>query len=293
MIDNKTIFTAFFHIDNCETNKFPIYNSIVSQLPIIFHTKGGYGMLSEYSNDTIAGMVKSNPELEALIQSITTANKKTTSMFVHELRNPLALLKGTIQYIEMKQPEVKNYKYWDQVQELINDMEHIMQDASLLNNSNQLTKEDANLISLMQTIIASFMPQAISRNIDLSLTVALGSEEAFLNYHCDSGKLKQVFINMIKNAFEATQPGNYIHIEMALLPSADASPSKISIAISNNGHPIPEEALESIFQPFVTFKKNGTGVGLALARKVIDLHYGSISVVSDECCTNFTILLPI
>jgi signal transduction histidine kinase len=250
-------------------------------------------MLPEYSNDTIAGMVKSNPELEALIQSITTANKKTTSMFVHELRNPLALLKGTIQYIEMKQPEVKEYKYWDQVQELINDMERIMQDASLLNNSNQLTKEDANLISLMQTIISSFMPQAVSREIDLSLTVALGSEESFLNYHCDSGKLKQVFINMIKNAFEATQTGDYIHIEMALLPGNDASPSKLSITISNNGHPIPEEALESIFQPFVTFKKNGTGVGLALARKVIDLHYGSISVVSDEGCTSFTILLPL
>ncbi len=249
-------------------------------------------MLSEYSNDTIAGMVKSNPDLEALIQSITTANKKTTSMFVHELRNPLALLKGTIQYIEMKQPEVKNYKYWDQVQELINDMERIMQDASLLNNSNQLTKEDTNLISLMENILVSFMPQAISGNIDLTLTVVPDSEAAFMNYHCDGGKLKQVFINILKNAFEATQPGNFIHIELTQLPESTSSPSKLSIAISNNGHPIPEEALESIFQPFVTFKKNGTGVGLALARKVIDLHYGSITVVSDEACTNFTILLP-
>jgi signal transduction histidine kinase len=250
-------------------------------------------MLSEFNNDTLANMIKTNPELDALIQSITTTNKKTTSMFVHELRNPLALLKGTIQYIEMKQPEVKNYKYWDQVQELINDMERIMQDASLLNNSNQLTKEDTNLISLMENIIGSFMPQAISREIDLTFTVAPGSEEAFMNYHCDSGKLKQVFINMIKNAFEATQRGNFIHIELSYLPGAAPSPSKLSIAISNNGHPIPEEALESIFQPFVTFKKNGTGVGLALARKVIDLHYGSISVVSDECLTKFTILLPL
>ncbi len=250
-------------------------------------------MLSEFSNDTLANMIKTNPELEPLIQSIMTVNKKTTSMFVHELRNPLALLKGTIQYIEMKQPEVKNYKYWDQVQELINDMERIMQDASLINNSNQLNKENTNLISLMENIIGSFMPQAISRDIDLTLTVAPDSEEVFMKYHCDSGKLKQVFINMIKNAFEATQPGNFIHIELALLPSTVSSLSKLSISISNNGHPIPEEALESIFQPFVTFKKNGTGVGLALARNIIDLHYGSISVVSDESCTSFTILLPL
>lgn len=250
-------------------------------------------MLSEFNNDTLAGMIKANPELEPIIQSIITTNKKTTSMFVHELRNPLALLKGTIQYIEMKQPEVKSYKYWDQVQELINDMEHIMQDASLLNNSNHLSKEDTDLISLMDNIFSSFMPQAIAQEIDFTMTVAPGSEDSFMNYHCDSGKLKQVLINVIKNAFEATKPGNFIHTKLELLPGADTSPSKLSIMISNNGHPIPEDALESIFQPFVTYKKNGTGVGLALARKVIDLHYGSISVASDECLTTFTILLPV
>lgn len=250
-------------------------------------------MLSEFNNDTLANMIKTNPELEPLIQSIIAANKKTTSMLVHELRNPLALLKGTIQFIEMKQPEVKNYKYWDQVQDLIDDMECIMKDASLLNNSNQLVKENTNLISLMENIIGSFMPQAISREINLTLTVAPDSKEAFLNYNCDSGKLKQVFINMIKNAFEATQPGSFIHIELALLPGNASSPTKLSISISNNGNPIPEEALESIFQPFVTFKKNGTGVGLALSRNIIDLHYGSISVVSDDNLTSFTIMLPL
>ncbi len=250
-------------------------------------------MLSELSNDALAGMIKANPELEPIIQSIITANKKTTSMFVHELRNPLALLKGTIQYIEMKQPEVKEYKYWDQVQDLINDMERIMQDASMLNNSNQLNKEDTDLISLLDNIISSFMPQAISQEIELSMTVAKDSEDAFLNYHCDSGKLKQVLINMIKNAFEATKPGNFIHIALEQLTSEGTSPSKLSITISNNGHPIPEDALENIFQPFVTYKKNGTGVGLALARKVIDLHYGSITVTSNEDLTAFTILLPL
>ncbi len=250
-------------------------------------------MLSEFNNDTLAGMIKANPELEPVIQSIITTNKKATSMLVHELRNPLALLKGTIQYIEMKQPEVKTFKYWDQVQDLINDMEHIMQDASLLNNSNQLNKEDTDLISMMDSIISSFMPQAISKKIDLTMTVATGSEAAFISYPCDNSKLKQVMINMIKNAFEATKPGNFIHIHLEQLPGLADSPSKLSITISNNGTSIPEDALESIFEPFVTYKKNGTGVGLALARKVIDLHYGSISVVSDQHLTAFTILLPV
>lgn len=249
-------------------------------------------MLSEFNNDTLAGMIKANPELENIIQTITVANKKTTSMFVHELRNPLALLKGTIQYIEMKHSEVKEYKYWDQIQDLINDMERIMQDASMLNNTNLPNKEDANLIPLMENIISNFMPQAITQDIDLKMMVAPDSAAAFTNYHCDSGKLKQVFTNMIKNAFEATRSGDFIHIELAHLPHTADSPSKLSITISNNGQPIPEDALESIFQPFVTYKKGGTGVGLALARRVIDLHYGSILVTSNEELTTFTILLP-
>ncbi len=250
-------------------------------------------MLSEINNDALANMIKSNPDLEPILQSIVASHKKATSMLVHELRNPLALLKGTIQFIETKQPEVRTYKYWDQVQDLINDMERIMQDASLLNNVKQLVKEDTNLISLMENITESFMPQAISQEVELTLTVAEDSKAAYMNYNCDSGKLKQVFTNIIKNAFEATQPGNFIHIVLALVPGTVSSPRKLSIAISNNGEPIPEDALETIFHPFVTFKKNGTGVGLALAKSIIDLHYGSISVVSDQGLTSFTIQLPL
>ncbi len=55
--------------------------------------------------------------------------------------NPLSLLKGTIQYIESKHPETKEFKYWNQLQDLVNDMEHMMVDASLLNTVNILSKE--------------------------------------------------------------------------------------------------------------------------------------------------------
>jgi signal transduction histidine kinase len=250
-------------------------------------------MLYEMNNDILAGKIKANPELEDIIQSITAANKNTTSMLVHELRNPLTLLKGTVQYIQTKHPEVAEYKYWDQVQDLIDDMERLMQDASMLNNTTLLNKEEVNLITLMNQIISSFMPQAISQEIDLELSVAPDSEDYFRGYHCDGNKLKQVFINMIKNAFEATKPGDFIHIEFTHLPGETDRPAKLSICLNNNGQPIPEDALEKIFQPFVSYKKGGTGVGLALVKKVIDLHYGTVSVTSEETLTAFTILLPL
>lgn len=250
-------------------------------------------MFSEINNDSLACIIKSNPEFETIIQTIIDDNKKTTSMFVHELRNPLSLLKGTIQYMEQKHPEAKEFKYWDQMQDLLDDMEHIMADASLLNICNYLHKDNTNLLTLINTITNSFMPQAITEQINLSLTVTPGCEEYFTSYPCDSIKIKQVFSNLIKNAFEATKSGDFIQINLNYLPGECPTPAKLSIEISNNGAPIPEDALRTIFIPFVTYKKGGTGVGLALVKKVVDLHYGSIFVDSNDDLTSFTILLPL
>lgn len=250
-------------------------------------------MLSEINNDSLAAIIKSNPEFESVIKSMIDDNKKTTSMFVHELRNPLSLLKGTIQYIEQKHPETASFKYWDQMQQLLNDMEQIMSDASLLNICNYLHKEETNLLNLIQNITNSFMPQAITEKIDLSLAIDPESEEYFKSYLCDSIKMKQVFSNLIKNAFEATEPGDFIHISLTYLPEEYPATPKLSFEISNNGAQIPESALKDIFIPFITYKKGGTGVGLALVKKVVDLHYGNISVSSDEELTTFTVQLPL
>jgi len=250
-------------------------------------------MYSECNNDSLACIVKSNPEFEQYINSIKAEHKKATSMLVHELRNPLTLLKGTIQYIESKHPETKEFKYWNQLHELIADMENIMADASLLNSCNIINKEDVNLILLIQNIVNSFMPQAIDRNIRLTCSVDSEHEALFASYSCDATKIKQAITNLVKNAFEAVQTGQFINIELKFLPQKDSLPAKLAIIISNNGAPIPEEVQETIFEPFVTYKKDGCGIGLALVKKIVDMHYGSISVKSDNELTVFTIQLPL
>ncbi len=250
-------------------------------------------MLSEINNDSLVALIKSNPEFETLIKTFIDDNKKTTSMFVHELRNPLCLLKGTIQYIEQKHPQVSEFKYWDQMEQLLDDMDQIMSDATLLNTCNYLHKESTPLYALIKNVVSSFMPQALTEQIELSLTIDLESEEYFESYLCDSIKIKQVLSNLIKNAFEASAAGNFIHISLKHICEEFTVPEKLSIEVSNNGQPIPEDAIKDIFVPFVTNKKGGTGIGLAIVKKVIDLHYGNIYVESDENLTTFTIQLPL
>jgi signal transduction histidine kinase len=250
-------------------------------------------MCPEADQDSLAYLIKENPTLETVIQNILVDYKRTTSMFIHELRNPLSLMKGTLQFIELKHPETKDFKYWGQLQELVHDMEIMMSDASQLNTCNNINKDIHNLLALLNTIMNNFMPQAAEKQIDLAMEIEDGCEAYYSSYSCDAIKLKQVFANLIKNAFEATSPGSFIHIYLKYLPGEEDILPKLSIRISNNGLPIPEEELESIFLPFVTYKKGGTGVGLAVVKKIIELHYGTISVASDESLTSFTILLPL
>lgn len=250
-------------------------------------------MFSEFNNDALACMVKANPDFENVIKNMIDENKKTTSMFVHELRNPLALLKGTVQYIEQKHPEAREYKYWDQLQDLLNDMEHIMADASQLNICNYIHKESTNLLQLIRNVIDSFMPQALTQEVTLSLSINPGCEEYFEDYECDSVKMKQVFSNLVKNALEATDSGHFIEVRLSYQEGECPAPSKLLIQVGNNGSPIPEDEISNIFTPFVTYKKGGTGIGLALVKKVIDLHYGSVCVESDENLTSFTVMLPL
>jgi len=232
-----------------------------------------------------------NPTTEEAIKKVREDYKNMTSMFIHELRNPLSLMKGTLQYIELKYPEAKNYKYWGQLFELIGEMEQMMSDASQLNASAILNMSETNLLNLIEEVVNHYRPQAENQQKQLSVKTSPGCEAIIASYYCDSAKIKQVMSNLIKNALEATCPGNFIEIIIGI--DSTKPRQMLSIQINDNGSPIPEDQIENIFKPFVTYKKGGTGIGLALAKRIIENHMGSISVSSTETLTSFNILLPL
>lgn len=232
-----------------------------------------------------------SPKNEEAIQKIMDENKRITSMLIHELRNPLSLIKGTLQYIEMKHPESKEYKYWSQLFELIQDMEILMTDASEFNSATTLNMRSTNLISLIQVVVDNYTPEAVNQQKLLSFKVTPECESKLSSYYCDYDKLKQVMSNLLKNALEATTSGDFIEIILSI--GSEDIDSMVSIKINNNGIPIPESEIDNIFLPFVTHKTGGTGVGLALSKRIIEGHLGSIQVSSSEARTEFTILLPL
>lgn len=243
------------------------------------------------NSESLARLIQDNPKLEAAIQNIHDDYKRTSSMFIHELRNPLALLKGTLQYIETKHPEAKDFKYWEQLSGLILDMEHMMSNVSQFNIV--LHKDQHDMVALIGTITNNHMPQANEMGIDLQMFISSDCEPLFRSYYFDPLKFKQVLNNLLKNAFEETVSGNYIHIHLSHIPMDKDGLPKLSITVSNNGNPISKDQIDHIFQPFITYKKDGTGVGLAVVKKIIEMHFGSIEVTSDQENTCFTITLPL
>ena len=101
-------------------------------------------------------------------------------------------------------------------------------------------------------------------------------------------KLRQLFLNLLRNSLEAVSYKGTIQLHVA------HEPDTIIIKISDDGCGIPKERLSDIFTPFTTYKSNGTGLGLAIAKSVVTAHNGTISVTSIPLqSTTFTVRFPI
>ncbi len=245
-------------------------------------------MFTKEEQEKLTELINSNEDFAYFIKKSNQDCKLLTSQISHEIRNPLTLIKSTAQLIESGHPEVKEFKYWTQLTEDINGLENLLTELCLYNNSESVSKQNQDFLLLLKSVINSFSPLAEQSDIDLSLTITEEDVPYYSSYSLDPIKMKQVFTNLIRNAFEATQKGNYINIECSV-----SLPSQLIIAIHNNGKLIPADELPTIFNPFVTYKSGGSGLGLAISSNIIAAHNGIIQVTSSVEKTSFIIQLPL
>jgi signal transduction histidine kinase len=112
-------------------------------------------------------------------------------------------------------------------------------------------------------------------------------DQHLLSVEVDPNQIKQVLLNLLKNALEATDKGD------AIIISSGAQGAKVWFAVQDTGKGMGPEVLEKIFNPFYTTKEKGTGLGLAVINKIITDHQGSITVDSAAGRgSTFTVLLP-
>src|SRR5690606_4149675 len=124
-----------------------------------------------------------------------------------------------------------------------------------------------NLYQLME-------PSLIQKNIELDIIL----KDPILQLSLDINLIEQVLINLLLNAMEAVKDADKPYISLSAL----ANNSGPQIKITDNGRGIPKDLLESIFIPFFTTRKSGSGVGLTLSKQIMLMHKGNISVHSEE-----------
>lgn len=210
-------------------------------------------------------------------------NELNLSAISHELRNPLTLIHSTIQLLGSHHPEITRDPLWRQLNQDVDYMTQLLSELSALNQSQHIKKAEIRIRQFLTDIVTSYLPVTRAQGKSLSLNLHTPSE----TFYGDPLKLKEVFINLLNNALEATRAGDSIVIE------AKSKWNRIVFTVSDSGQGIDEDRLPSIFDPFVTYKQNGTGLGLTIAQNIIKAHGGSIRVWSKPGKgTKFILILP-
>ncbi|WP_067843663.1 ATP-binding protein [Amphibacillus sediminis] len=199
---------------------------------------------------------------------------------VHEIRNPLTSLKG---FIDLLQAGVeRKEEYFKIITEEIDKIETIS--AELLFISKPLTHHQTYqwLKPMIEDVMVLLNTQAKYYDIHLNLIC----EEDFVVY-CDRTQMKQVFINLIKNAIEAMSDAGTITTKV------ERRNELCVISVIDEGPGIPPHLIHKVKEPFFTTKKDGTGLGLMITTRIIDNHNGLFKIIPNEKKgTTFEVRLP-
>ncbi|MEF3307546.1 PAS domain S-box protein [Paenibacillus sp. GYB004] len=198
----------------------------------------------------------------------------------HEIRNPLTAIKGFIQLMK----ERISPSYYEVIQSEISRIELITGELLMLSRPQAILYQPRNMAVLLDHVATLLETQAIMCNV----VIVRRYNTASLNVSCDENQVKQVFINLVKNAIEAMPEGGTVTLEARM--EAD----ELLIAVRDEGIGIPEDKLGKLGQPFYTTKDKGTGLGLMISMNIIEHHEGRVRVYSQVGKgTEFQVLLPV
>nr|WP_280875179.1 MULTISPECIES: ATP-binding protein [unclassified Paenibacillus] len=183
----------------------------------------------------------------------------------HEIRNPLTSLKG---FIQLMKKETFKPSFLDIMYEELDRIETITNELLYLGKPQVQMVKETNIKELLEQIIAFMHPQALLHNT----LVTFRAEDKLPLITCVDNHLKQVFINLLKNALEAMPEGGQIFIK-----TKQEDQETLLISVEDQGIGIPEDRVAKLGEPFFTLKEKGTGLGLTVCKKIIKDHNGNIT----------------
>lgn len=224
-------------------------------------------------------------DLNSVLQELNREKllRSSISKLTHELKNPIAVCNGYLEMFDLKNT-TKATKYISILKSEITRSKNIIDEFSNYGKLKKVDKEEMDLAYLFEDIKELLEPLFKLNKATLSVTC---KEEIYILG--DYNKLKQVFINLLKNTIEAKQE----LLPLKTIVTIKDKKHKVDIDIKDNGIGMNAETLNRVSELFFTTKANGTGLGLAYSKEVIELHSGTFKITSEENIgTTIKISLP-
>lgn len=287
------------HVPLCDC---PVYHALNSGESLfvkddIFWRKDGTSFPVEY---TIKPMKEKGKHIGTVITfRDMTEQKQTEAMLqqweklsmvgqmaasiAHEIRNPMTSLKGFIKL--MRSTQDFKERYFKIIDDEFDRVESIITEMLMFSKPQSSYYEHKDINELILQVTMLMEPQAIIKNISIVTEL----EPSPVLIYCIENQLKQVFINLIKNAIESMENGGIIHI------SATPEKDNVVIQVKDEGSGISDDVLSKLGEPFYSTKDKGTGLGIMVTNNIIkNNHDGSIKVESTiNKGSTFTITLPV
>ena len=217
------------------------------------------------------------------------------AMLAHELRNPLAPIRNTISILRLSGGKQPASQLWEMMERQVGHMVRLVDDllevSRITRGKIELRKDRLELSLVVASAVETSRPLVEGGNHKLAITLPGDS----LLIEGDATRLAQVFANLLNNAAKYTDPGG----EISLVAERDGQ--DVVVRVRDNGNGIPTDALPRIFDMFMQAgapgrsSQPGLGIGLTLAKSLVELHGGSITVESDGPGkgSEFTVRLPL
>jgi signal transduction histidine kinase len=192
---------------------------------------------------------------------------------VHEVRNPLTTITMGLNYFQKTYPSERDRLRASLALDEAHRLQNLLQEILLYAKPQTLTLEELEVNEWLAKILEELreIPEATDRQM---IWMPLPNS---LKIRCDRDKIKQVMINLLRNACEAIASGETVTCKV----EQDPSTSCACIHVHNGGTPIPADILPKLTQPFCSTKAGGTGLGLAIVKRIVEAHGGKLSIQSD------------
>ncbi len=227
--------------------------------------------------------MRSRNRMEELLrrsEKLTTVGQLAAGV-AHEIRNPLTTLRGFLQL--QQQSQKLNLLHVNLMLSELDRINLIVGEFLILAKPQATKFVTKDVRNVMNDVLVFLDSEAHLHNIVFRTVIT----EDECRISCEENQLKQVFINLLKNAIEAMPGGGSVHI------SIQRKGERIAISITDEGVGIPEELISKIGDPFFTAKETGTGLGIMVSQRIIASHHGTLDIQSQvNVGTSVKVTLP-